>query len=343
VPVPPPDARPRADLAEVVPLWPEPALLTSAEGTVVALNEDARRLLGVARDAGAGSLADCLGAAAWDALRGPEAACTVDGGDGHTALRARAARTPDGRLLVSLADASADERVRAHIDQAERLASIGELLSSVAHELNNPLTSVLGFAELLLADEPEDAPREELVCIRDEAQRCRRIVKNLLDLSRSERMQMQPLLLQDVVRKVEEFRTYSTQARGIDLRVEIDPELPFVQGDFHRLVQATLNLATNAEHAVSDRESERRVTLRATRAGTDVAVEVEDNGPGVSPELRDRIFEPFFTTKPRGRGTGLGLSLVRATATAHGGTVSVERAASGGARFVLTLPIAEGA
>ena len=94
---------------------------------------------------------------------------------------------------------------------------------------------------------------------------------------------------------------------------------------------------------MSERESERRVTLRATRSGTDVAVEVEDNGPGVAPEHRERIFEPFFTTKPRGRGTGLGLSLVRATADAHGGSVRVERAASGGARFVLTLPIAEGA
>lgn len=339
----PEGAGPVPDLARMIPLWPEPALLASPEGSIVALNEDARRLLGKVAAEPDPSLSEILGPAAWTALSGPLGTSDVPAADGRVPLRLRARRAPGGELIVALADASADERLREHIDQAERLASIGELLSSVAHELNNPLTSVLGFAEILLADDNPHLPRSEMECIRDEAQRCRRIVKNLLDLARAEKLQMQPLLLQDVVSKVEEFRSYAARSRGVDLKLEVDADLPFVQGDFHRLVQAILNLTTNAEHAVSDRESERRVVLRARRAGTQVAIEVEDNGPGVPPESRTRIFEPFFTTKPRGRGTGLGLSLVRATADAHGGSVRVERAGSGGARFVMELPIADGA
>jgi signal transduction histidine kinase len=341
VPVPEPETS--VDLACLIPAWPEPALLASADGTVRAANEGAHVLLGDLDPAPGAVCATLFGEEAWQALTGPESVVTIPAVDGGIAVRLRASTTPGGELLIALTDATADSRLRDHIDQAERLASIGELLSSVAHELNNPLTSVLGFAEILLAGDDPALPREEISCIRDEAQRCRRIVQNLLDLARSERLQMQPLLLQDVVRKVEEFRTYAARARSIELRTEIDPDLPYVQGDFHRLVQAVLNLTTNAEHAVSERASGARIVLRACRAGSGLAIEVEDNGQGVAPENRTRIFEPFVTSKPRGRGTGLGLSLVHATADAHGGSIRVERAASGGARFVLELPVAEGA
>jgi len=333
----PPDPTVSPVLLSAVAAWPGATLLTTPEGTVVALNEDAVALLGgPAVEAVGAPLATLLGADA-TAILAPPCVCRVAADGSRRALVARSSAT-DGAVIVALSDASAEEHLRTHIDQAERLASIGELLSSVAHELNNPLTSVLGFAELLLSEEDASHPRTELECIRDEAQRCRRIVQNLLDLARAEQMQMQPVLLQDVLRKVEEFRAYAAQAQGIEMRIEIEPDLPFVMGDFHRLVQATLNLATNAEYAIANRQGDRRIVLRAARDNGLLALEVEDNGPGVSGEMRDRIFEPFFTTKPRGRGTGLGLSLVRATAEAHGGTVRVERAASGGARFVLHLP-----
>lgn len=333
-------------LISAVAAWPGAALVTTSEGTVVALNEDAATLLGPETRSTDGSqpasLHELLGDEAASTLLRPPTTCRVASTERRSELLARSSATGD-LVIVALQDASAEERLRTHIDQAERLASIGELLSSVAHELNNPLTSVLGFAEILLADDDPSLPRDELTCIRDEAQRCRRIVKNLLDLARSEQMEMRPLLLQDVARKVEEFRGYAAQTQGIDLRVEIDPDLPFVQGDFHRLVQAILNLVTNAEYAVSERTAEQRIVLRAARDRDRVALEVEDNGPGVPVAVRDRIFEPFFTTKPRGRGTGLGLSLVRATAEAHGGRIRVERASTGGARFVLSLPAQGGA
>jgi signal transduction histidine kinase len=328
-------------LTAVVLAWPGAALLATSEGTVVAQNEDVRALVPACSDAPGGVLLSALlGEPAADALLASPSTCRVPAEGDRPALVARSSRV-DGHVVVALQDATAEERLRTHIDQAERLASVGELLSSVAHELNNPLTSVLGFAEILLADDDPAMPRDEITCIRDEAQRCRRIVKNLLDLARADELQMQPLLIQDVIRKVEEFRAYAAQAQSIELRIEVEPDLPFVMGDFHRLVQAVLNLTTNAEYAVNQRGTDKRIVLRAARDADRIALEVEDDGAGVAPELRERIFEPFFTTKPRGRGTGLGLSLVKATAEAHGGAIRVERAASGGARFVMHFP-AEG-
>ncbi len=325
-------------------MWPEPALLTSDEGIVLALNEDARRLLGDAAGTGV-ALGEVVGGAAADALLDARNGTAVPLLDLEldVPLRARAGRCAAGGLLVALTDDEGGHRLRAHIEQAERLASIGELLSSVAHELNNPLTSVLGYAELLLAENNPGLPREEVERIRSEAERCRRIVQNLLDLSRAERLEMRPLLLQDVVAKVVEFRAYAAQVAGIELRTEVEQDLPFVMGDLHRLTQAVLNLVTNAEYAVSSRAAGRQVSVRARRVGGSVAIDVEDNGAGVPLADAEAIFQPFFTTKPRGRGTGLGLSLVRATAESHGGSARVERAATGGARFVIELPPAEGA
>ncbi len=329
-------------LADLVRAWPEPALLATAAGVIVSANEDAAALLHVDAPAAGRALSDVIGPDAAAALLAAPASQVLQlpGAPEGEIVEARSARTPAGGVLLALADGARARRLGADLDQAQRLASIGELLSSVAHELNNPLTSVLGYAEILLADDDPALPRAELECIRDEARRCRRIVQNLLDLARAEQLRMQPLLLQDVLRKVEEFRAYAANSKGIELRVEAEPELPFVQGDFHRLVQALLNLVTNAEYAVAERREGRRITVRAVRSGLHAAVEVEDTGPGVPPEIRERVFEPFFTTKPRGRGTGLGLSLVRATVQAHGGTVRVERGAAGGARFVIELPLA---
>jgi signal transduction histidine kinase len=332
-------------LDPILGVWPEAVLLVGAGGEIRAMNAFARRLLRLPDVPNPLTrLDDLLGRAACDALLPAVGA----GGDFHTSedaaptgrpiLRARSARLPEGDFLVRLDDVSEEHRLRSHLEHAERLASIGELLSSVAHELSNPLTTVLGYADLLLSDADERIPREELERIRAEAMRCRRIVGNLLDLSRAETFEMRPTSLAQVVDKVIEFRAYATQVAQIELLHEPGADVPAVDADQHRLVQAVLNLVTNAEDAVRERPSGRRVVLRTRRAAKGAAIEVEDNGAGVPEAIREFIFEPFFTTKPRGRGTGLGLSLVRATAKAHGGSVHVETVAGGGARFVLGLP-----
>jgi len=324
-------------------------LLVSAQGVVRCANAAARRLLRLS-DAAPSEvpLGDLLGASAAAALLppdGPGGTCQVGAeasGLGAAVLRARSGRLPDGDVLVRLSDASDEHRLRNHIEQAERLASIGELLSSVAHELSNPLTTVLGYADLLLSDDDDRIPREELEKIRSEALRCRRIVGNLLDLSRAESFEPQPMSTLDVVDRVIEFRAYAAKIAQIELVRECGDDVPVIDGDQHRLVQAVLNLVTNAEDAVRTRTADRRIVLRAKRTSTGAAIEVEDDGPGVPEAIREFVFEPFFTTKPRGRGTGLGLSLVRATALAHGGSVRLENPEGGGARFVIDLPAAPG-
>lgn len=331
---PPTDTRPAP--AEVVRAWPAPALLVGADGSLRACSQPAVSLLG---GAPAGSLADVVGDdAASSLMTGTETRAPV-GPEGRL-VRATVSRLGPDQLLIALQDPLGDAEFRSHLAEAERLASVGELLSSVAHELNNPLTTVLGYAEVLLAEDDPNLPRDEIEQIRAEAARCRRIVANLLDLARTEDLDLRPLQLSQVVEKVVEFRGYAARVQQVELLVEMDEKQPGVRGDFHRLVQAAINLVTNAEQAVAGRASDRRVILRARTAGDRVRLEVEDNGPGIPAELRARVFRPFFTTKPRGKGTGLGLSLVQATAVAMGGTAHVEEGAEGGARFVLEFPVA---
>jgi signal transduction histidine kinase len=338
-----------SSLDPVIHAWPEAMLLVSGRGVVRCANAAARRLLRLPDAPSADvSVVDVFGATAAAALlpvEGPGGTCQL-GADaaspGASIVRARSGRLPDGDFLVRVSDASDEHRLRSHIEHAERLASIGELLSSVAHELSNPLTTVLGYADLLLCDDDDDRiPREELEKIRSEALRCRRIVGNLLDLSRAETFEARPIAPAEVIDRVIEFRAYAAKVGQIQLVRECDADVPVVDGDQHRLVQAVLNLVTNAEDAVRTRPQDRRIVLRARRATAGVRIEVEDNGPGVPEAIREFVFEPFFTTKPRGRGTGLGLSLVRAAAQAHGGSVRVENATGGGALFVIELPAAE--
>ena len=331
-------------LDHLLAAWPDPALVADRSGRVCAVNAAARYLLRIAAD----------DVRRLDAILGAEDAAALAAADGEPvervvledapegrgfALRARAAPLGPDRVVVCLSDASGETRLRRHLGLAEKLASIGELLSSVAHELSNPLTTVLGYADLLLSEDDPGLPRTELERIREEALRCRRIVGNLLDLARTEALDLKPVLLSQVVDKVVEFRAYACNSAGVELRSEV-AETPVVLGDFHRLVQAVLNLVTNAEDAVRGRDQPRRVTVRTGARDGHAIVEVDDNGEGVADAVKPFVFQPFFTTKPRGKGTGLGLSLVRTTARQHRGDVHAEDAPDGGARFVMTIPAA---
>lgn len=335
---------PGSVLERIVAAWPEPALVAERTGGIAAMNELARALLQVPA-APETRLADLLGADVAAALlaAGREPVERLVGDDAapgrHAVLRARSATLGTRHVVVCLADASGESRLRTHLGLAERLASIGELLSSVAHELNNPLTTVLGYSDLLLSEDNPHLPRAEVERIRSEALRCRRIVGNLLDLARSDALELRPLVVSQVVEKVVEIRGYACNAAGIDLVLEIG-EAPVVLGDFHRLVQAVLNLVTNAEDAIRHDAGERRICVRTRAAGSHARIEVEDTGDGVPVAVRPFVFQPFFTTKPRGKGTGLGLSLVRTTARAHGGDVHCEDGRDRGARFVIELPAA---
>jgi PAS domain S-box-containing protein len=227
--------------------------------------------------------------------------------------------------------------------RAERLASVATLVGGVAHELNNPLTAIAGFAELMLL---EDRPRDDLEVLRlmkREASRAAKIVADLRVLTRQSQdavvTERAPVDLNDVVRNVVRLQRYSLETASIEVVDDLAADLPHIHGVASELEQVVLNLVVNARQALEQqREQERRLTLRTRRSAAGVSLTVADNGPGIGGDHIERIFDPFFTTRSPGQGMGLGLSLVHRIVAEHGGQVLVESDPGAGATFLVTLP-----
>jgi len=227
--------------------------------------------------------------------------------------------------------------------QSEKLAAMGTLLASVAHELNNPLSVVRGQANLLRRDAAAGPLVVRAEKIEKAAERCARIVANFLALARQRPPERQPVALRGVVEAALELLVYSLQLDRVETRLELETDLPYIQADNHQLQQVVINLITNAHHAVREVHGPRRITVRTRLEAqrSRVMLEVSDNGPGVPLELRQRIFDPFFTTKPAERGTGLGLPLCQEIVQSHGGTIGVREEEGGGALFWIDLPVGD--
>lgn len=250
-----------------------------------------------------------------------------------------------GGIIVNLRDVTEARAQDAHVRRVERLASLGTLIGGVAHELNNPLTAIKGFTELMLLNEQPAEDREALDTIAREANRAAGIVSNLRLLARrtQEGAVMGPVDVNDAVRHVLKLRRYAIETSNITVDEALDPALTVVWADRGQIEQVVLNLVVNAEQALALVERPRRLTVR-TRADHDTAViEVEDNGPGIRPAERERIFDPFWTTKAPGVGLGLGLSLVHNIVTDHRGRIRLESEAGRGAHFIIELPAAPAA
>ncbi len=232
----------------------------------------------------------------------------------------------------------ADDALAEQLRQAEKMAALGELVAGVAHEINNPLTGISAFAELLL-DEPLDADqRESARLIKREADRAVAVVRDLLVFSRKAEPATLPVDLNVVVERTLRARSYALQNAGIAVHVELDPALPRVRGDESKLQQVILNMLLNAEYALRD-VVDRRLAVQTRGAGERVVVEITDSGPGMAQETLARVFEPFFTTKPAGEGTGLGLSVSYGIVQTHGGEIVARNAPPpGGATFEVFLP-----
>lgn len=232
------------------------------------------------------------------------------------------------------------ERLRdtqAQLIQSAKMAAIGELAAGVGHELNNPLTSILGFAELTLEDLPEQSPyRHNLERIIHEARRTRDIVQRLLHFAGQTRLQKQPTdisrLFQDTLALLRE----RLERGGVTIEEDYAPDLPVVSVDLGQISQVFLNLLTNAMQAMPEGG---RLLLRTFRAGNEVAIAISDTGPGMPPEIRERLFEPFFSTKAK--GTGLGLSVSLGLVQEHGGRITVESQVGKGSTFTVWLPQGE--
>jgi two-component system NtrC family sensor kinase len=263
-------------------------------------------------------------------------------------LRLTAAPVAEGQpgsAVILIEDVTEQRMLEAQIIQNDKMASIGQLVSGVAHELNNPLTSIAGLAELLLERPPHpDLPREHLRVIHDQAERAGRIVRNLLTFARKGGVTEKTAVdLNDVVTRTSLLIMYELQLHGIDLESELSPEPVVVLGDRYELQQVLLNLVTNAVQAVSGLQpgQPRGITLITSRSESEVVVRVCDTGPGVPKHLAPYLFTPFFTTKAPGEGTGLGLSLSYGLVKAHGGDLSYEAPSEGGAEFRIVLPVYE--
>ena len=228
--------------------------------------------------------------------------------------------------------------------RAERLATAGTLVRGVAHELNNPLSAIINFAELMLLEDRSEEDQESLRIICREAERAASVVGDLLRLARrstSNEGERLPVDLNEVVRNVQRLRRYAMNSHEIQLRVDLSPELPPVLADREELEQAVLHLVANAEQALLEHDGPRRLLLHTRGAGEMVSIYVSDTGPGIDPADVERIFDPFWTTRAPGEGTGLGLSLVQRIVENHHGVIHVDTEPGGGTTFRIDIPRSE--
>ena len=225
--------------------------------------------------------------------------------------------------------------------QTEKVAAMGQLLAGVAHELNNPLTTIVGYTQLLLSRVGNGPIAERLDKIAKSAERCTRIVTNFLALARQYPPERQLVALDQLVEEAVELLAYPFRLDGIEVRRSFGSDLPQIWADPHQLQQVVVNLLTNAHQAMRDTPPPRRLTLTTRHEPTAhrVLLEVADSGPGIPPDVQARIFDPFFTTKRPGQGTGLGLSLCRGIVEGHGATLRLETTRGEGATFVVELPV----
>jgi PAS domain S-box-containing protein len=265
-------------------------------------------------------------------------------GDGHAgqfSVNLSPMRDEQGNInsiVVVMTDITDSAELRGKLVHAEKMAAVGQLVSGVAHEVNNPLTAILGFADLLL--ENPDLPAtalKDLRVILQEAQRTKQIVQNLLSFARQMPPQRNAVQLNLILRRTIQLRSYDFNSHGVDIVEHLDEGLPDVIGDAHQLQQVFLNILNNAYDAVHEIGRPARIEIMTTKAGDAVEVSFRDNGYGISHP--DRIFDPFFTTKEVGKGTGLGLSICYGIVKEHGGEILCHNNTdSEGATFIVRFP-----
>jgi len=241
-------------------------------------------------------------------------------------------------IVVVMSDVTDAASLQSKLMHTEKLAAVGQLVSGVAHEVNNPLTAILGFADLLM-ENPEipESARRDLRVILQEAQRTKQIVQNLLSFARQMPPQRKPLQLNPILRRTVQLRAYDLQSRGVCVNEDLRDPLPLVIGDPHQLQQVFLNILNNAYDAVRDKEQAARIEISTRSTNQFIEVTFRDNGCGISEP--DRIFDPFFTTKQVGEGTGLGLSICYGIVKEHRGEIVCQNNADGpGATFIIRLP-----
>jgi PAS domain S-box-containing protein len=350
-------ARSEARYTRLVESASDAIFTVDQEGRFTAVNHSLERATGVARDALIGAPLSRLVDARDLAVAEHLMRRTFDGERCKGAVRYRAAdgSVRQGAVITApvfeddviagalgiMRDVTEDQRLAEQLLQQEKLAAVGQLVSGVAHELNNPLAGVMAFSELLLtsgAVVDADA-RHALETIHHEAMRAAKIVSHLLTFARQRSAERTDADLNAIVTDTLALRRYALNAAQIELDVRLDPTLPHTWADPFQLQQVVLNLLGNAEQALAEWNGVRRITVWTSRGDERLVIGVTDSGPGVPAEQRDRIFNPFYTTKPVGQGTGLGLSISDGIVREHGGQIRVDSQSGEGATFLVELPL----
>lgn len=229
---------------------------------------------------------------------------------------------------------------QAQLIQREKMSAVGQFVAGVAHELNNPLTAVVGYSELLQHTPVDEKTKSFLDRIAKSAHRCHKIVQSLLSFARQHPPERKLVQLHTALDEVLEIMAYELRTGNVTIVREFAPSLPPIMADGHQLQQVFVNILSNARQAIEPFERDGRIVIRTRQAGDTVVLSFRDNGPGIRPENLQRIFDPFFTTKPVGKGTGLGLSLCYGIIHEHGGKISATSEPGEGATFTIELPMA---
>jgi PAS domain S-box-containing protein len=244
-------------------------------------------------------------------------------------------------VVISGRDVTEVKRLEEQLIQAEKLAAMGQMLAGVAHELNNPLTAILGVSELLRDRQGiDDGTKRQLEMAHRQARRAARIVQNLLEFSRPASPQKKLLDLNNVLERTLQLHEHSLKRNSVEADFQQEPGLPYIVGDANQLIQVFLNLISNAEHAIKEVRATGHIRVRLGQATNRAYATVQDDGVGIKPEALPRLFDPFFTTKRPGGGTGLGLSICMSIVREHGGNIEADTLPGGGACFTVYLPIA---
>jgi len=241
-------------------------------------------------------------------------------------------------LLLVINDVTDEREKQERLYLTDRLVSVGEMAAGVAHEINNPLTSVIGLSSFLVKQDVPDIIKEDLQAIHSEAQRCASIVKNLLTFARKHVSRKEPLNITGIIADVLKLRAYEHKVNNISVETAFPPDLPEVVADYFEIQQVFVNIILNAETAMIDAHGRGNLKISAKAANNHIAISFTDDGPGMSKETLRSIFNPFFTTKEVGKGTGLGLSICYGIVASHGGKIYANSEFGKGATFVVELP-----
>jgi PAS domain S-box-containing protein len=246
-------------------------------------------------------------------------------------------------VIISVRDITVEKKLEQQVIQSERLAAMGQMIGGFAHELNNPLTAILGMAELLQESETSESARKQLGSLHQQARRAAEIVQNLQYFARPPAPGRSEVNLSELIQRTVHLQTYPLRKSNITVDFLPQPAMPMIIADPNQLMQVFLNLLLNAEQAIRENREKGTIRVRMGRNPDSVWIVFQDDGPGIAPENLPHIFDPFFTTKRPGRGTGLGLSICKTLLREHGGNIDAATSPGGGAIFTITLPLGGGA